>query len=111
MSQEILTYFKNIYDFYKEHVWKPYASIVSQNTITGLRAKEEKRKMAEREFSSVDFGKKNIDILSSELSRRNIEPTYEEYKLLSTKTVLDAGSKNTIDELFSIYQRKNDVDE
>ena len=105
IDSKILSYFVEVYNCYKEHIWKPFASKVSQNTLTGFRATEESKLMAEREFYSIEIGKENIRNLGFKLERENIEPTYQEYKLLSNQTKIDVKVKQALGDLFSIYQQ------
>jgi hypothetical protein len=107
IENHVLLFFNDISNYYKDYIWNPYASIVSQNTMKGLRVTEEKRAMAEKEYNSISFGSSNFDRLSIKLRNENIEPTLQEYRLLNTKSPLDENTKNMLNELLTIYQKKD----
>lgn len=110
IGASILSYFSEVYTVYKEFVWRPFASRVSQNTITGVRATTERRNMAEKEYYSIINGNEQIRRLNFRLERENMEPTYDEYRLLNSKTSIDEEVRNAIGDLFRIY-RRNEEDE
>jgi len=107
IENHVLSFFSDISNYYKDYIWNPYASIVSQNTLKGLRVNEEKRTMTEKEFNTISFGSSNFDRLSIKLSTENIEPTFQEYRLLNAKSPLDKKTVNMLNELLTIYQKKD----
>jgi len=109
MSQKKFSFFNNVNRFFKEYIWKPYASRVSQNTVKGLRATSERRIMMEREFNSIEYGKEEIDKLSLLMRGYKLEPTYQEYKILEANIKIDPKIKNLIDEMLKIYTKKEDA--
>lgn len=111
IEHHILSFFNDISNYYKEYIWQPYASIVSQNTLKGFRVKEEKRAMAEKEYNSIQYGVTKLDELSHRLKIKNIEPSLQEYKLLNSALTLQKEVTDLINELLIIYQKKVDEDE
>jgi hypothetical protein len=107
IENHVLSFFKDISNYYKDYIWNPYASIVSQNTLKGPRAIEEKKIMAEKEYKSISFGSSNFDNLTIRLKKENIEPSFKEYKLLNAISPLDKNVKEMLNELLNIYQNED----
>ena len=108
MPNIIFSFFKRIDTFFKEYIWKPYACEVSQNTVKGLRADEERRLMVEKEVNSIHFGKEKIDELYALLKRNKLEPSYDDYKILEDRSDVDPKIRNLVDNMLKIYTKKDD---
>ena len=108
VMRSILRFFSDVYDNYKTYIWFPYATRVSQKTLTGVRAKTERISMAEKEFYSIQKGTENIRSLGFKLEKENIEPTYEEYKLISSHSKITPEINEAIGALFRLYRRSED---
>lgn len=108
VDQQILSFFSSVNEFNNGHIWRPYAAGVSQKTITGIRAREESHQMAEREDYSINSGIDEIRSLKFRLERENIEPTFQEYRLLQEKSRFGEDVKQAVGDLFKLYQNSDE---
>jgi len=106
--QRKLSIYRSISKCYKKYIWMPFACKISQNTVTGIRSKEEYKEMVEREVNSIHYGKINIRDLSARSKKNKLDLTYREYKELNDKLDKNLDVKDEIDLLLSSYIKAKD---
>jgi hypothetical protein len=93
--------------YFVDFLWKPYACRISQQTVTGLRAKTEQRKMKENEFNTITKSISEFEPIKKTFEKHKFEVTWDEYKELNNLKEYKDEEK-IINKIIKIYLKSDD---
>jgi len=96
---------REIFDGY---VWKPYACQISYDTITGLRAKNEKSVMRRRKQETIEVAPKKFEEFSLELQKADLKLVMDDIRRLHKLESTDEEFEKSLYSVIDVYTRSKE---
>jgi len=108
ISRSKLLFFKKAERTFNYFIWNPYACKISQRTVRGLRADEERKKMRFIEKRTVKNCFGELENLEQEKEKKNLVLSWKEIQRYKKLTLKDRETAKVVSEILSIYSRGSD---
>jgi hypothetical protein len=108
ISNEKRSFFGSAKAVFDDYVWNPYACKISQETVKGLRAVDERARMKYQEERKLDQTPQKLNALQNELIEKRLELSFEELQTIKEQTFKNQKTAQALSEVIGIYSRGKD---
>jgi len=108
ISKSKILFFKKAENTFNYFIWNPYACKISQRTIKGLRADEERKKMKFIEKRTIECGPEELKSLRQEMEKNGLVFSWEEFKRFKKLVLKGEETAKVVSEILNIYSRGSD---
>ena len=105
ISKKKLLFFKNAKNVFDNFIWNPYACEISQKTLKGIRAEEQKEVMIRQKEQRIKRIEPEVGALESEFEERNFTYSFEELRKLKELTFKDRETAKVLADIIQVYNR------
>ena len=103
-----VSFFNQVKSAFDDSVWNPFACEISQRTVTGFRADDERKKMKFIEEKILKEAPARLQKLEKDRQNERLGLSWEELQNLKKKTFADEKTARTLSDLIGIYGRAKD---
>lgn len=103
-----LTFFVGAKTVFDDYIWNPYACEISQRTVVGLRADDEREKMKHQEEWLIMHSGSNVNALKEQIEDKRLDLSNEDLQNLKHRIFNQEETAKTLSELIGIYSRAKD---